>query len=136
MTPFLWGQFMEFFILMSRPDSIFGWTVLLSSPWLMFTFFRPHGLQHSRLPCPSPSPRACSDSCPLSQWCHPTVSSVVPFSSCLQSFRSSGSFLMGWFLRIRWQSIGASASVLPVTVQDWFPLGLTGLILQLDINRF
>ena len=93
---------------------------------------RPHGLQHARLPCPSPTPGACSNSCPSSQWCHPTTpSSVIPFSSCLQSFPVSGSFLMCQFFASGGQStIGASASasVLPVNIQDWFPLGLTGLI--------
>jgi len=89
----------------------------------------PHGLQH-RLPCPSPTPRACSNSCPSSQWCHPTISSsVVPFSSCLQSFPASGSFLRSQFFASGGQNIraSASASVLPMN-QDWFPLGLTGLI--------
>ena len=92
---------------------------------------QPHGLQHARLPCPSPSPRACSNSCPLSQWCHPTISSFVsPFSSWLQSFPASGSFLMSLLFASRDQSTGASvsASVLLMNIQDWFPLGLTGLI--------
>ena len=91
---------------------------------------RPHGLQHSRLPCPSSSPGACSNSCPLSQWCHPTISpSVVPFFSCLKSLPASGSFLSQLFASSG-QSIGASASmsVLSMNIQDWFPLGLTGLI--------
>ena len=89
----------------------------------------PHGLQHARLPCPLPSPGACSNSCPLSLWCHPTISSsVIPFSSCPQSFPASGSFLMSWLFVSGGQSIGASASVLPMNIQDWFPLGLTGLI--------
>ena len=95
-----------------------------SSSWL-------HRLQHARLPCPSPSPRACSNSCPLSQWCHPTISSsVTPFSFCLQSFPRLGSFPMSRLFTSGGQSIGASASasVLPVNIQDWFPLGLTGLI--------
>ena len=90
----------------------------------------PHGLQHTRLPCPSPTPRACSNSSPLSWLCHPTISpSVIPFS-CLQSFPASGSFLMSWLFASGSQSIVASAlaSVLPMYVQDWFPLGLTGLI--------
>ena len=90
-----------------------------------------HGLQHARLPCPSPSPGACSNSCPLSQWCHPTISSsVIPFSSCLQSFPVSGSFPMSWLFPSGRQSIGASASasVLPMNIQGWFLLGLTGLI--------
>ena len=83
----------------------------------------PHGLQHTRLPCPSPTPGACSNSCPLSQWCHPTISSsVVPFSSCLQSFPASGSFPMRQFFAWAGQSIGASgsASDLPMIIQDWF----------------
>ena len=89
---------------------------------VMSNSLQPHGLQHARLPCPSPSPRACSNSCPLSRWCHPTISSsVVPFSSCLQSFPASGSFLMSQFFAPGGQSIGASASasVLPMNIQDW-----------------
>ena len=92
-----------------------------------------HGLQHASLPCPLPTPRACLNSCPLSRWCHPTISSsVVPFSSCLQSFPASESFLRGQFFTSGGQSIrdSASASVLTMNIQDWFPLGLTGLILQ------
>ena len=90
---------------------------------------RPRGLQHGRLPCPSPTPRACWNSRPLSRWCHPTIlSSVVPFSSCLQSFEALGSFPTSQFFAAGGQSIGASASVLPMNIQDWFPLGLTGLI--------
>ena len=92
---------------------------------------RPHGLQHARLPCPSPSPRACSNSCPLSQWCRPTISpSVVSFSSHLQSFPASGFFPLSQFFVSGGQSIGvsASASVFPVNIQDWFLLGWTGLI--------
>ena len=92
---------------------------------------QPHGLQHTRLSCPSPTPRACSRSCPLSRWCHPTISSsVVPFSSCLQSFPASGSFPMSQFFPSGGQSIGvlASASVFSMNIQDWLPLGLTGLI--------
>ena len=91
---------------------------------------RPHGLQHTRPPCPSPNPWACSNSSPLSQWCHPTISSsVVPFSSLLQSFLASGSFPMSLFFVSSGQSIGASASalVLPMNIQDRFPLGLTDL---------
>ena len=93
--------------------------------------FRPHGLQHTRLPCHSPAPGSCSNSCPLSPWCQPTISSsVVPFSSCLQSFQASGSFPMSQFFASGGQSIGvpASASLLPMDSQDWFPLGLTGWI--------
>ena len=92
-----------------------------------------YGLEHARLPCPSPTPGACSNSRPSSQWCHPTISSsVIPFSSCRQSFPASGSFPMSQFFASGGQSIGAltSASVLLMNIQDWFPLGLTGLILQ------
>ena len=90
---------------------------------------RPLGLQHTRLPCPSRSSGSCSNSCPLSRWCHPTISSsVIPFS-CLQSFPTSGSFSVSRFLASGGQSIGvsASASVLPMNlnIQDWFPLGWT-----------
>ena len=85
----------------------------------------PHGLQNARLLCPSPSPGACSNSYPLSQWCHPTISySVIPFS-CLQSFPESGYFLMSQFFASGDQSIGASASVPPMNIHGWFPLGLT-----------
>ena len=88
-------------------------------------------MQHVSLPCPSPTPRACSNSWPSSQWCHSTTSSaVIPFSSCLQSFPESGSFPMSWLFPSGGQSIGASASasVLPMNIQGWFPLGLTSLI--------
>ena len=91
---------------------------------------RRHGPQHARLPCPSPTPGAYVNSCPLSQWCHPAVSSsIIPFSSCLQSFPASGSLQMSHFFESGGQSIGvsASASVLPMNIQDWFPL-LTGWI--------
>ena len=91
----------------------------------------PHGLQHARLPCSTPTPGACSNSCPLSQWCHPTISSsVVSFSSCLWSFPTSWSSPMSQFSTSGSQSIGvlASSSVLPMNIQDWFPLGLTGWI--------
>ena len=89
---------------------------------------RPHGLQHARLPCPSPTPRIYS--CPLSRWCHPAISSSVPFSSCLQSFPASGSFQVCQFFTSGGQSIGVSAStsVLPTNIQDWFPLEWTGWI--------
>ena len=92
---------------------------------------QPHGLQHARPPCPSPTPRVYSNSCPLSRWYHPTISSsVVPFSSCLQSFPASGSFLMSQFFASGGQSIGvsASASVLPMNIRDSFLLGCTGWI--------
>ena len=91
----------------------------------------PHGLQYARPPCPSPTPRVYSNSCPLGQWCHPTISSsVVPFSSHLQSFPAPGSFPMSRFFTSGGQSIGVSASVsvLPMNIQDWFPLGCTGWI--------
>ena len=100
----------------------FSHSVMSGSLW-------PHGLQHTRLPCPSPTPRACSSSCPSSWWCHPTISSsVIPFSSHLQSFPASGSFPMNQFFPSGGQSTGASASVFPMNTQDWSPLGLTGLI--------
>ena len=90
---------------------------------------RLHGLQHTRLPCPTPTPRVYSNSCPLSQWCHPAIlSSVVPFSSHLQSFSASGSFQMSQFFASGGQRIGASASVLPMNIQDWFPLRWIGWI--------
>ena len=91
----------------------------------------PRGLQYTRLPCPSPTPRACSNSCPLNWWCHTTISSsVVPFSSCLQSFPAWGSFPMSQFFASGGQRFGVSAlaSVFPMNIQDWFPIGLTGLI--------
>ena len=102
---------------------LFSCSVASSSLW-------PHGRQHARLPCPSLSPRACSSSCPLSQWCHPTISSSALFSSCLQSLPASGSFPVNWLIESGGQSIrnSASASVLPMNIQDWFLLGLTGLI--------
>ena len=98
---------------------------------VMSNSLRPHGLQHARLPCPSPTPGACSNSCPSSWWCRLTTSSsVVPFSSCLQSLPASGSFPMSQFFPSGGQSIGvsASASVFPMNIQDWFPLGLTSWI--------
>jgi len=91
----------------------------------------PHELQHARLPWPSLSPRVCSNSCPLNQWCHPTISSsVASFSSCSQSFPASGSFPMSWLFPSGGQSIGdsASAPILPMNIQHWFPLGLTELM--------
>ena len=91
----------------------------------------PHELQYGRLPCPSLSPGVCSYSCPLSRWCHPTISSsAAPFSSCPLSFLASGSFQMSWLFTSGGQTIGASASasVPPVNIQGWFPLGLNGLI--------
>ena len=92
---------------------------LLATPWTIAP----------RPPCLSPTPRTCSNACSSSQWCHPTISSsLIPFSSCLQSFLASGSFLVSQFFTSGCQSIGASASALPISIQDWFPLGWTGLI--------
>ena len=92
---------------------------------------QPHGLQHARPPCPSPTPGVYSNTCPLSRWCHPTISSsVIPFSSCLQPFPASESFPVSQPFASGGQSIGVSvsASVFPMNIQDWFPLGLTDLI--------
>ena len=100
------------------------------SPSVVSDSLRPHGLQHARLPCPSPIPRAYSNSHPSLWWCHPTISSpVIPFSH-LQSFATSVSFPMNQFFTSGGQSIGVSpsASVLPMNIQDWFPLGLAGWI--------
>ena len=102
----------------------FSHSVVSNSLW-------PHGLQHTWPPCPSPTTRVYSNSCPLSRWCHPTLSSsVVPFSSCPQSFPASGSFQMSQLFTSGGQRTGvsASASVLPMNIQDWFPLGWTGWI--------
>ena len=102
----------------------FGHSVLSDS-------LQSHGLQHARPPCPSATPGACSNLCPLSQWCHPTISSsVIPFSSCPQSFPASGSFPMSQLFTWDGRRIGvsASASVLPMNAQDWFPLGWTSCI--------
>ena len=97
--------------------------LLLFSCTVVSDTLRPQGLQHTRLLCPSPSPGACSNSCPLSWWYHPTISSfVIPFSSCLQSFPASESFLLSQLF------FSFSIIVLPMTSQDWFPLGLTGWI--------
>ena len=101
-------------------------SVTQSRPTLRFVL---HVLQHARPPCPSPTPRTYSHSCPLSQWCHPTTSSsVAPFPSCFQSFPVLGSFPMSQFFESGGQSIGVSVSVLPMNIQNWSPLGLTGLI--------
>ena len=97
----------------------------------MSNSLQPHGLQHTRPPCPSPTPGVYLNSCPLSPWCHPTISSsVVPFSSCPQSFPASGSFLLSWLFTLGGKSIGtaAPASVLPMNTQDWSALGWTGWI--------
>ena len=113
--------------------------LLMLSLSVMFNSSWPRGLHHTRLPCLSPSPGICSNSCPLSQWCHPAIlSSVTPFSSCPQSFPSSGSFPMSQFFVSGGQSIGVSAStsVLPMNIQGWFPLGLTGLISLQELGKF
>ena len=105
--------------------------VVQFSPSVVSNSLRPHELQHTRPPCPSPTLRVYSNSCPLNRWCHPTISSsVIPFSSCPQSFPSSGSFSMSQLFTSGGQSIGVSAltSVLPMTTQDWFPLGWTSWI--------
>ena len=106
----------------SNKDSVqFSCSIVSDSLW-------PHGLQHTRLPCPSPAPGACSNSCPSSHWCHPTISSsLVPFSSCLQSFPASRSFPRSWFFASGGQSIGTSTSVLPMEFRvdflwDWLVL--------------
>ena len=114
-----WGKFCKYWI---------KFLVVVQS--LVSDSLWPHGQQHARLPCPSPSPGVCSNSCPLSQWCHPTVSCSVALFSCPQSFPASGSFPMSWLFASGGQSTGASASAsaLPVNIQDWFPLGLTDLL--------
>ena len=115
---FLWAAFLK-----NIPK------LLLCSCSVVCNPFWPHGLQHARLPGPSLFPGACPNSCPLSLWSHSTISfSVVPFSSCLQSFPAWGPFPMRQHFPSGGQSIGASAWVLPVTIQGCFPLGLTGLI--------
>ena len=105
--------------------------LLLFSHSVMFDSLQSHGIQHARFPHPSPSPGPSSNSCPLSWRCHPTISfSLVLFSSCLQSFSASGTFQMSQFFASGGQSTGVSApgSVLPLNIQDWFPLGWTGWI--------
>ena len=105
--------------------------LLLFTCSVMSNSLQPHGLQHARLSCSSLSSGVCSDSCPLSQWCYQTIlSSAIPSSSCPQSFLASGSFPMSQLFTSSDQSTGpsASASVLPMSIQCWFPLGLTGLI--------
>ena len=115
--------YMDFLLINIRPVQ-FSHSVMSDS-------LQPCGLHHARPPCPSPTPGAYSNSCPLSRWCHPTISSsVIPFSSHLQSFPASGSFPISQFFASGGQSIGisASASVLPTNIQDLFPLGWTGWI--------
>ena len=109
---------------------------LLFSHSVVYNSLYPYGLQHARPPCPSWSPGVCSNSCPLSQWCHPTISFlVIPFSFCLQSFSASGSFPVSQLFASGDQSIEASgsASVLPMNIQGWFPLGWTDLISLLSM---
>ena len=121
----LWSSWFSAFPLSVVPLSVSS-VQLLSCVWVW-----PHGLQHVRLPCPSSSPRSYSNSCPSSQWCHPSISfSVAPFSSSLQSFPASGSFPRSQFFTSGGQSVqlSASASVLSMNNQDWFLLGLTGWI--------
>ena len=115
--------------LLAKNKPILSWAEFRCS--VISDSFWGHGLQHIRLPCPSPTPRAYSNSCPPSWECHKTTSSfVIPFSSCLKSFPASGSFPTGQFFTAGGQSIGGSAStsVLPINIQDWFPLGWTGWI--------
>ena len=116
-----WGYFLFFYMMRYSYlyVSQFSHSVMSDSLW-------PNGLQHARLPCPSPTPRAFSNLCPSRQWCHPTISSsILPFSSHLQSFPTSGSCLVSQFFASGSQSTGVSASesVLPTDIQDWFPLG-------------
>ena len=119
-----------FLIAVGGSLTVLGWMLLILfisvqslRVGFMSSSLQNHGQQHARLPCPSLTPGACSNSCPSSHWCHPTISSsVIPFSSCLQSFPASGSFQMSQFFA------SASTSVLLIYIQDWFPLGLTDLI--------
>ena len=112
-------MYIAYFLYPSICSVQFSCTVMSNSLWA-------HGLQHARPPCSSPTPRVYSNSCPSSQWCHSTISpSVIPFSSHLQSFPASESFAVSQFFVSGGQSIGVSAStsVLPMSIQDWFPLG-------------
>ena len=126
----LWCQAWCWCMCLRHNYSVINSSVLFSCS-VVSNSSRPHGLQHARPPCPSPSPRVYSNSCPLSQWCHPTISSsVIPFSSCPQFLPASGSFPMSQLFTWGGQSIGVSAStsVLPVIIQDWSPLGWSGWI--------
>ena len=124
-----WSKQVLYFILL-----ILNWFIIQFSQFshsVISDYLRTHGLQHARPPCPSATPGACSNSRPSNWWCHPIISSsVIPFSSCRQSFPASGSFAMSQFFTSGGQRIGtsASASVLPMNIQGWFPLGFTGLI--------
>ena len=130
---FYCGQFNKIGLaqmIFNSPSKTFGYSVQFRCS-VVSNSLRPHELQHARPPCPSPTPRVYSDSCPSSRWCHPIISSsVIPFSSCLQSFPASGPFQLSQFFTSGGQIIGvsASASVLPMNIQDWFPLGWTGWI--------
>ena len=127
-------KFKQLFHFSSVNKSCFSLTYWISvqfSHSVVSDSLRLHGLQHTRPPCPSPTPGVYSNSCSLSWWCHPTISSsVVSFSSCPQSSPASGSFQMNQLFTSNGQSIGvsASASVLPMNIQDWFPLRWTGWI--------
>ena len=124
-----WGK--KYMITMQCSKSHKKFSSVQFSRSVMSDSLRSHESKHSRPPCPSPTPGVYSNSCPLSWWCHPTVSSsVIPFSSCLQSFPASGSFQMSQFFTSDAESIGVSAlaSVLPMNIQDRFPLGWTGWI--------
>ena len=121
------GRFFTNWAMRGKPHYV----IVQFSCSVMSVSLQPHGLQHTRLPSPSPSPGVCSNPYPLSRWCHPTISpSVIPFSSCLQFFPASGSFPMSQLFTSGSQSSGelASASVLPMNIQDLFPLGWTGWI--------
>ena len=129
-TTWIWNERVHLYMIFSIVNA-----TVLKDPWLLFSrqvvfsSMWPRELQHARLPCLSLSPKVCSNSCPLNWWCHPTISSsVAPFSSCPQSFPASGSFPMSQLFASGGQSIGASASasVLPMNIQGWFPLGLAG----------
>ena len=136
-SPFLSQDFFKFIFTLNALLNLF---IVHLSTWCQFSsikslshvwLWQQHGVQHARLPSLSPTPRACSNSYPLSQWFHPIISSsVVPFSSCFQSFPASGSFQMSQLFASGGQSIGVSAStsVLPMNIQDWFSLGWTGWI--------
>ena len=122
------------FCLMYWHGFMLGKLLLFSHP-VMFNFLWPHGMQHTRPPCPSSSPKVCPSSCPLPQWCHPaSVSSDTLFSFYLRSFPASGTIPMSWLFTAGDQNTGALAlvSVLPMSIQNWFPLRLTGLIFLLS----
>ena len=124
---YIYEKYTQFYICnLNKVDKCAHLSSVQFSHSVMSGSFRSQGLQHARPPCPSPIPGAYSNSCPLSWWCHPTISSsIIPFSSCFQSFPASGSFQRSQFFASGGQSIGvsASASVFPMNIQDWFPLG-------------